>query len=224
METGVRELERCIDSIFRKVIIESENNKLDEYLIDDVTMYLGNYKYKYLHNDKGSEVGVVNTLGYTPYGGCLLKTTSVMYSGNGSIQLTGSLGDVIKESVYVAMGYIRANNNILDIDNNVFLTNDFHIHFESGSVFKEGPSAGVSLITSILSLIKNKRYCGLYDSDLYKAIANGISLPKGHGRLIDADALDIPINICDGFEAMDYIDGIDTIIEADKEKNEDDNN
>jgi hypothetical protein len=75
-----------------------------------------------------------------------------------------------------------------------------------------------------LSLIKNKRYCGLYDSDLYKAIANGISLPKGHGRLIDADALDIPINICDGFEAMDYIDGIDTIIEADKEKNEDDNN
>ena len=156
METGVRELERCLDSIFRKVIIASENNKLDSYIIDDVTLYLGNYKYKYLHNDKGSEVGVVNALGYTPYGGCLLKTTAVMYNGHGNIQLTGSLGDVIKESVYVAMGYIRANSRLLDIDNEVFNNNDFHIHFESGSIFKEGPSAGVALITSLISLIKNK--------------------------------------------------------------------
>ena len=155
METGVRELERCIDSIFRKVIIDSENSNIDIHEIDDVTDYLGNYKYKYLHNDKGSEVGVVNTLGYTPYGGCMLKTTSVKYSGNGNIQLTGSLGDVIKESVYVAMGYIKANSQILDIDNDVFKKNDFHIHFESGSIFKEGPSAGVALITSLISLIKN---------------------------------------------------------------------
>ena len=79
-----------------------------------------------------------------------------MYSGNGNIQLTGSLGDVIKESVYVAMGYIKANSFILDIDNNIFKENDFHIHFESGAVFKEGPSAGVALITSLISLIKKK--------------------------------------------------------------------
>ena len=156
METGVRELERCIDKIFRKVIIDSEITDENEYIIDDVTTYLGNYKYKYIHNDKGSEIGVVNTLGYTSYGGCLLKTTSVMYNGSGNIQLTGSLGDVIKESVYVAMGYIKANSFILDIDNKVFLENDFHIHFESGSIFKEGPSAGVSLITSLISLIKKK--------------------------------------------------------------------
>ena len=156
MENGVRELERCLDKIFRKVIIDNEINNLNEYVIDDVCEYLGNYKYKYMRNDKGSEVGIVNTLGYMTYGGCLLKTTSVMYSGNGNVQLTGSLGDVIKESVYVAMGYIKANSKILDIDNKVFDDNDFHIHFESGSVFKEGPSAGVSLITSIISLIKNK--------------------------------------------------------------------
>lgn len=154
METGVRELERCFDKIFRKVIIDSEINNNEKYVIDDVTEYLGNYKYKYIHNDKGSEIGVVSTLGYTPYGGCLLKTTTVMYPGNGNIQLTGSLGDVIKESVYVAMGYIKSNNFILDIDNKVFLENDFHIHFESGSIFKEGPSAGVSLITSLISVIK----------------------------------------------------------------------
>jgi len=156
METGVRELERCFDKIFRKVIIDSEINNKDKYVIDDVTDYLGNYRYKYLFNDRGSEVGVVSTLGYTPYGGCLLKTTSVMYSGNGDVKLTGCLGDVIQESVYVAMAYIKANNYILDIDNNVFKENDFHIHFESGAIYKDGPSAGVSLITSIISLIKKK--------------------------------------------------------------------
>ena len=155
-ETGVRELERCIDKIFRKVIIDSEINNVDTYVIDDVTDYLGNYRYKYLFNDKASEIGVVNTLGYTPYGGCLLKTTSVMYLGNGNINLTGSLGDVIKESVYVAMAYIKANNYILDIDNDVFKNNDFHIHFEAGSIFKDGPSAGVAMITSLISLIKKR--------------------------------------------------------------------
>ena len=155
-ETGVRELERCIDKIFRKVIIDCEINNIDKYVIDDVTDYLGNYRYKYLFNDKASEIGVVNTLGYTPYGGCLLKTTSVMYSGSGDINLTGCLGDIIKESVYVSMAYIKANNYILDIDNDVFKNNDFHIHFEAGSIFKDGPSAGVALITSIISLIKKK--------------------------------------------------------------------
>ena len=155
-ETGVRELERCIDKIFRKVIIDSEITNKDKYFIEDVSEYLGNYKFKYLFNDKGSEIGVVNTLGYTPYGGCLLKTTSVMYSGDGKINLTGCLGDVIKESIYVSMAYIKANNYILDIDNNIFRENDFHIHLEAGSLFKDGPSAGVSLITSIISLIKKK--------------------------------------------------------------------
>ena len=79
-----------------------------------------------------------------------------MYGGCGNIHLTGSLGDVIKESAEVAMGYIKANNNILDIDNKIFEDNDFHIHFESGALFKEGPSAGLALITSIISLIKKK--------------------------------------------------------------------
>ena len=156
METGVRELERCIDSVFRKIIIDSEVTGNDKYIVDDVSVYLGNYKYKYLYNYKGSEIGVVSTLGWTPYGGCLIKTTTAMYKGSGNINLTGSLGDVIRESVYVAMGYIKANNLILDIDNSIFCENDFHVHFESGAIFKDGPSAGVALITSILSVIKNK--------------------------------------------------------------------
>lgn len=156
METGVRELERCIDKIFRKVIIDCEVTGNDNYVIDDVTDYLGNYKYKYLFNDKGSEIGVVNTLGYTPYGGCLLKTTSIMHSGNGKVEMTGCLGDVLQESVCVAMAYIKANNYLLDIDNDIFKNNDFHLHMESSSVFKDGPSAGVCIMTSLISLIKKK--------------------------------------------------------------------
>jgi ATP-dependent Lon protease len=156
MENGVRELERCFDRIFRRVIIDNEISSSDEYVVDDVTKYLGNYKYKYMHNDKGNEIGVINTLGYTSFGGCLLKTTSVMYVGNGNIQLTGCLGDIIKESIYVAIGYIKNNCNLLDINNEIFSLNDFHIHFESGAIFKEGPSAGVALITSLISLIKKK--------------------------------------------------------------------
>lgn len=155
-ETGVRELERCIDKIFRKIIIDSEINDKDKYIVSNVDEYLGNYRYKYLFNDKASEIGVVSTLGYTPYGGCLLKTTSVMFDGCGNVSLTGSLGDVIKESVYVAIAYIKANNYILDIDNKIFSEKDFHIHFEAGSIFKDGPSAGVALITAIISLIKKK--------------------------------------------------------------------
>lgn len=156
METGVRELERCFDKIFRKVITENITGDSSECVVDDVTEYLGNYKYKYLFNDKASEVGVVNTLGYTPYGGCLLKTTAVMYEGAGCVNLTGSLGEVIKESVYVAMAYIKANHILMDIDNTVFSKNDFHIHFESGGVFKDGPSAGVAILTSLISLLKKK--------------------------------------------------------------------
>ena len=120
-ETGVRELERCFDKIFRKVIIDNEINNSDKYVIDDVTDYLGNYRYKYLFNDKGSEIGVVSTLGYTAYGGCLLKTTSIMHSGSGNVEMTGCLGDILQESVFVAMAYIKANNYLLDIDNDIFI-------------------------------------------------------------------------------------------------------
>ena len=148
-EAGVRELERCIDKIFRKIIIDGNKKKTI-----DITRYLGNYKYRYLYNEKINEVGVINTLAYTPYGGCLLKTTSLMYNGSGEINLTGSVGEMVKESASVAISYIKSNNILMDIDNQVFKNNDIHIHFEGGGIPKDGPSAGVAIITSMLSLIK----------------------------------------------------------------------
>lgn len=149
-ESGVRQLERCLDKIFRKVLI----NKSDGEKID-IKEYLGNYKYQQLANEKDSYVGVVNALGYTPYGGCVLKVSSLMYPGDGNLIYTGMLGDMVKESGYVAISYIKGNDKIIDIDSKIFSENDFHIHFENGGVPKDGPSAGVAVITAIISLIKN---------------------------------------------------------------------
>ena len=150
-ESGVRQLERCIDKIFRKLIVSGKNG--DKINILD---YLGNYKYKYLFNDKSSDIGVINTLGCTNYGGCLLKTTVSSFKGNGNIISTGMLGDAIKESIYVAISYIKSNNYIMDIDNKIFSENDFHVHLEDASFFKDGPSAGVAIVSTIISLIKKK--------------------------------------------------------------------
>lgn len=151
-ESGVRQLERTIDNIFRKILIAGEvPNKLV------VTDYLGNYKYRTLLNEKDSYIGVINALGYTPYGGCIQKTTVLSYPGTGEIHLTGMLGDVIKESVYVAISYIKANSYLLDIDSKIFNDKDFHVHFEGAAISKDGPSAGLAIMTSLLSLLKNKQ-------------------------------------------------------------------
>ena len=121
--------------------------------IEDIKKYLGNYKYKYLYNNKCAKPGIVNTLAYTPYGGLVLKTTSVYYKGNGNIEITGQIGNVMKESTTIALSYIKENSEIFNIDYSLF-TNDFHIHFEEGSIPKDGPSAGVSIVTSLISTLK----------------------------------------------------------------------
>ena len=150
-ESGVRQLERYIDKIFRRILIDGETpNKID------VTDYLGNYKYRFIKNEHDSYIGIVNALGYTPYGGCLQKTSAICYPGAGKLTLTGMLGDTIKESAEVAISYIKANSNIMDIDNTIFNEKDFHIHFEGGGIAKDGPSAGVAIMSSLISLIKEK--------------------------------------------------------------------
>ena len=148
-EAGIRELNRCITNIYRKHITYS----YDGNEIEDIKKYLGNYKYKYLYNNKCAKPGIVNTLAYTPYGGLVLKTTSVYYKGNGNIEITGQIGNVMKESTTIALSYIKENSEIFNIDYSLF-TNDFHIHFEEGSIPKDGPSAGVSIVTSLISTLK----------------------------------------------------------------------
>ena len=140
-----------LTKIFRKIILNNDNNS---YIIDDVTQYLGNHKYMHLSNEKNTKSGVSNMLGYTPYGGIILKCTSNHYKGNGNTILTGLLGDDYKESVTVALSYIKENSSNFNIDNKLF-NDDIHIHIESGSMKKNGVSGGISIVTTLISMYKD---------------------------------------------------------------------
>lgn len=155
-EAGARDLYRQIDSVIRKVIISKD--KSTKVVIDtgDIESYLGATKYTLITNDENNKTGIVNGLAYTPYGGTILKVTCTLYPGKGNITLTGALGDVIKESIYIALSYIKANNAKFKIDYKIFEEVDFHFHIEEGGIPKDGPSAGITIVTAILSLLKNK--------------------------------------------------------------------
>ena len=156
-ESGARELNRLLSSVLRKIIVDKLKTKKDKYIIEvlDVEKYLGIEKYVTSKNNKITSTGVVNALAYTPYGGEILRVSSTCYKGDKDIIVTGLLGESMKESVSVALSYIKSNYKLFDIDYKMF-DNDFHIHFESGSIPKDGPSAGVTIITSILSTLTNK--------------------------------------------------------------------
>ena len=119
-EAGARDLYRQIDSIIRKVIMSKE--KSTKVIIDtsDIEYYLGPSKYNLTCNDENKKTGIVNGLAYTPYGGNILKVTCTVYPGHGNVTLTGALGDVIKESIYIALSYIKANNVKFKIDFKIF--------------------------------------------------------------------------------------------------------
>lgn len=157
-EAGARELERQIATICRKVVISmlSNDSKL-LYIIEenDIEKYLGKSKYNHTQNDKNHQSGVVNALAYTPSGGDILKVSSLTYPGKGKLTLTGSLGEVMKESAYIALSYIKSNYQKFNIDLEYMNNQDIHIHFEEGAVPKDGPSAGITMVTSLLSTLKN---------------------------------------------------------------------
>lgn len=155
-EAGARDLYRRIDSIIRKVIMSKDKNTKKIIDTSDIEYYLGPSKYNLTVNEENKKTGIVNGLAYTPYGGNILKVTCTVYPGHGNVTLTGALGDVIKESIYIALSYIKANNAKFKIDFKIFEESDFHFHIEEGSAPKDGPSAGVTIVTAILSLLKNK--------------------------------------------------------------------
>ena len=158
-EAGVRELERCISKIIRKVITEHilSSRKIVSVRIreEDVYKYLksDNYNNKIANTIKYP--GVVRAVACTKMGGTTLDIECSSYKGSGKFTSTGSLGNITKESIEVAISYIRSNASYFEIDNNYFNENDIHIHFTEGAIQKDGPSAGISIITAILSHIKN---------------------------------------------------------------------
>ena len=157
-ESGVRELERLVAEICRKVIANHmKSNKRIATLVDikKVQLFLGKEKFDYTKKEKTDEVGLVNGLAYTDFGGDLIPIEVNYFTGKGNLVLTGSLGDVMKESAKIALDYVRANAKLYDIDETVFDKIDIHIHVPEGAVKKDGPSAGVTMTTAIISALSN---------------------------------------------------------------------
>ena len=153
-EAGARELSRKIEQICRKIICDDITDTIIK--VSDLQKYLGPAKYYHQKNDNSNKSGIVNALAYTIYGGEILKISSSMYTGTGNIKITGSVGKVMEESVEVAFSYIKSNAQNFEVDYNLFSTKDFHIHIEEGATTKDGPSAGITIVSTILSLLKDK--------------------------------------------------------------------
>lgn len=158
-EAGVRELERQISKIIRKIITNKfiNHDKITKITDKNIEKYLGNKKYLDNEFKYSNNVGIVNGLAYTSYGGDVLPIEVNYFKGKGNLILTGSLGSVMKESATIALDYIKSNAKEFGIDYNIFNNNDIHIHVPDGAIPKEGPSAGIALTTALLSALTNKK-------------------------------------------------------------------
>ena len=158
-EAGVRSLERKIASICRKIVVELLNGKKAKKVLvteKKVREYLGLEPFPEEKKEDLDQIGVVNGLAYTQYGGSILPIETTTYVGKGRLVLTGSLGDVMKESATIALDYIRANAKKYEINDEIFEKNDIHIHFPEGAIPKDGPSAGVAITTALISCLTNQ--------------------------------------------------------------------
>ena len=157
-ESGVRELERDINKIIRKVITEhiKSSRKIVSVRIkeNDIPHYLEQELYKESKYKEIIHPGVVTAVACSSIGGVSIYIECTSFKGTGKYTFTGSLGSITKESIEIALSYIKSNAKKFDIDEDFFLNNDFHINFTEGAINKDGPSAGISIVTAILSHIK----------------------------------------------------------------------
>ena len=153
-EAGARELKRKIEEICRVIVTED----IHDIVItnENLDTYLGTSKYFHIKNEKFTESGTLNALAYTIYGGEILKISVTSYKGEGKLKVTGNIGKVMKESVEVALSFVRSNAEKFGIDDLLFQFRDFHVHIEEGATPKDGPSAGVAIATALISLLKNE--------------------------------------------------------------------
>ena len=156
-ESGVRNLEREISKVARKVVKKVVSGEEQEVKIDlkNLHDYLGIQKFKFGELETNDKIGVVTGLAWTEYGGEILKIETVTMPGKGRMQITGKLGDVMQESVKAAKSFIRSKSLDYGIIPPLFEKNDFHIHVPEGATPKDGPSAGIGMVTSIVSAITN---------------------------------------------------------------------
>lgn len=158
-EAGVRDLDRNISTIVRKIVTNSvkELNSPIKTIIkkSDLVKYLGPAKYDLKNNIVTMQAGLVNGLAYTTVGGLVMPIESTIYSGKGNVNITGMLGQSMEESISVALSYIKSKKKEFHLEKINFDKSDIHIHFLEGAIKKDGPSAGIAITTSLLSLLLN---------------------------------------------------------------------
>lgn len=228
-ESGVRELDRLISTILRKIvkrIVVDKDKKKYSIDSDDLEKYLGIKKYLYNDNKDTERIGIVNGMAYTIYGGDILPIETAMFKGKEELILTGSLGEVMQESAQIAFDYIKANSDKFGVNLDKLENKSIHIHVPEGAIQKEGPSAGVALTTALISLFTNRPISsrismtgeitltgrvlpigGLKEKVIgaYRAMINKIYIPKENEK----DLKDIPDNIKENIKFVlvnDYTD------------------
>lgn len=159
-ESGVRDLERNISTVVRKIVTNSIKEANSPIKISvkksDLKAFLGTPKYDVKSEATTHSVGLVNALAYTTAGGLVMPVEATIYSGKGEFKITGLVGEVMNESVSVALSYIKSHSTDFNLKKINFDNKDIHIHFLEGAIKKDGPSAGVAITTSLLSLLLNK--------------------------------------------------------------------
>jgi ATP-dependent Lon protease len=160
LEAGVRNLERQVGSLCRKIAVKTADDESFSCVTlhkSNVEELLGSARFKQDEKRKKEEVGAVTGLAWTAVGGTTLTVEATTVKGKGEIRLTGKLGDVMKESAFAAFTYIRANAERYGIDSEVFEKTDIHIHVPEGATPKDGPSAGITMATAILSVFTDRK-------------------------------------------------------------------
>jgi ATP-dependent Lon protease len=161
-EAGVRELERTIGKVCRKIATKIVRDNLEntEKIKVNATMvrdYLGPRMFILDEVEKYSDIGVATGMAWTSVGGSILPVESTMMPGKGNLKLTGSLGNVMKESAEAAFSFVRSHGEKLNIKQSIFENNDFHIHVPDGATPKDGPSAGITMTISLVSLLTGQQ-------------------------------------------------------------------
>ncbi|MBU4317133.1 MAG: endopeptidase La [Proteobacteria bacterium] len=158
-EAGVRNLEREIASICRKIareVLKNDTGKEITISSSSINKYLGVAPYRYGQIEDKDQIGMVTGLAWTQVGGELLCIETLIMPGKGKLSVTGKLGDVMKESAEAALSYVRSRSDSLMIDSQFYQNNDIHIHIPEGAIPKDGPSAGISMCTSLVSALSKK--------------------------------------------------------------------
>ncbi|GAA0078342.1 endopeptidase La [Clostridium sp. CTA-5] len=158
-ESGVRGLERKLSTLIRKSLAKILSQNKENIIInkDDVEKFLGKKSFEFDKIDKEDKIGVVTGMAWTAYGGDTLPVEVMVMNGSGKLELTGKLGDVMQESAKAAYSYVRANADKYGIKENFYKEKDIHIHAPEGAVPKDGPSAGVTMVTALVSALSGRK-------------------------------------------------------------------